>query len=462
MTTSDTSAATGMRAFLVVWGGQLISVTGTTVSGFALQFWVFLETGSVTDLALVTLAFMLPATLLAPFAGALVDRWDRRLVMIGADTLAAAATIVIAVLYATDSLQIWHLYGLAGVGAVGNAFQNPAWMAAMPTLVPKKHLGRANGMTQLIEGVSFVLGPVIAGAVLAVSGLGAVLIIDIATFCVAVGTLLVVRFPRVAATAPGERDSLMGEVKEGWRFLRERRGLLWLLWMYAGVNFVMSFTNVLIIPMLLTVAGESAAGTVFSVGGLGLVAGSIVMSVWGGPRHRIAGIMFGIAATGLFLAVAGLRPNVVLIAIGFILMLSTIPMVNTSSQVLWQVKVPLAMQGRVFALRRTVAGMAAPIAVLLAGPLADHVFEPLLAPGGGLAGTVGRIIGTGTGRGIGLMVILSGVGVALLGLVGWSLPRVRHLEEELPDHLPDEAADGAPGGAGEADGEIPGVPVPAG
>jgi hypothetical protein len=207
----------------------------------------------------------------------------------------------------------------------------------------------------------------------------------------------------------------------------------------------MSFTNVLIIPMLLTFAGESTTGMVFSVAGLGLVVGSLVVSIWGGFKDRVASITFGIAAAGICLAFAGLRPNVVLVGAGFVLMLTILPLINTASQVLWQIKVPLDMQGRVFALRRTVAQMASPVAILAAGPLADRVFEPLLAPGGSLAGSVGTIIGTGPGRGIAFMVILSGLLTALLGVLGWLHPRVRHLQTELPDLIPDVPED-APGG----------------
>ena len=440
MTASNTTEITGMRAFFVVWGGQLISVIGTSVTGFALQFWVFLETGSVTQLAMVTLAVTLPATLLSPVAGALVDRWDRRLVMIGADTLAGAATLLIAFLYFTDALEIWHIYLTAGIGAVGNAFQSPAWLAAMPTLVPKKHLDRANGMTQLIEGVAFVLGPLIAGALLALSGLGAILILDLTTFAIAVGALIVVRFPRVERTEGDERSSIRTEIRSGWGFLRERTGMMWLLWMYAGVNFVMSFTNVLIIPMILSFASESTAGTIFSVGGLGLVAGSLLVSIWGGFKNRIASITMGITLVGLLIAMSGVRPNALIIGAGFVLMLFTIPFVNTASQVLWQLKVPLGMQGRVFALRRTVASAMSPLAILAAGPLADKVFEPLLAADGALGSSVGSVIGTGPGRGIAFLVIVSGLLTAMLGQLGWLHPRVRNLETELPDILPDEAA----------------------
>jgi len=436
----------GMRTFLTVWAGQLVSVTGTTLTGFGLQVWVYLETGSVTRLALVSLAFALPSVLLSPVAGALVDRWDRRLTMLGADLLAGAATLVIALLYFTGYLEVWHLYLLAGVEALGNAFQAPAWMAAIPLVVPKKHLGRANGLVTANEAVALVAAPAIAGAMLATVGLGAVLLTDVATFLVAVLTLLAVRFPRPPGGEHGPTRSLRADVATGWRYLRERSGLLWLLTIYAGVNFVLAFVNVLLIPLVVSFTSEAAAGGVLSAAGAGMLGGSLVMSVWGGPkRQRIAWIMGGIAIGGLCVVVSGLRASLPLIVVGAALLMLGTPVVNTTSQVIWQLKVPLGMQGRVFALRRMVAQAAYPVGVILAGPLADRVFEPLLAPQGSLAGSVGSVIGTGPGRGIAFMFILAGLGTMAMAVVGWLHPRVRRIEEEIPDQVAEAPAE-APAG----------------
>lgn len=433
------AGAPSMRTFLVVWAGQLVSVTGTALTGFGLQVWIYLETGSVTRLALVSLAYALPAVLLSPLAGVLADRLDRRLAMIAADVLAGFSTLAIAALYFTGSLEIWHIYALSGLGAIGNTLQVPAWMAAISLLVPKKHLGRANGLVMTSDATSIVIAPAAAGALLATVGLGAVLLVDAATFAVALATLAVVRFPRPERAA-GDRvsPSLRREMAAGWRYLRERRGLLGLLFIYAGVNFVLAFENVLVIPLIVSFASETSAGAVFSAAGLGMLAGSLAVSAWGGPKeHRIAWIMGGIAACGGAVFTVGLRPWLWLIAGAYVLMSFLLPVVNTSSQVIWQTKVAPGMQGRVFSLRRMLAQIASPLAIILAGPLADHAFEPLLAPAGGLAGSVGRLVGTGPGRGIAFMFLLIGVGTALLAAAGWLHPRIRNLETEIPDQIPD-------------------------
>jgi MFS transporter, DHA3 family, macrolide efflux protein len=391
---------------------------------------------------------------LSPFAGVFVDRWDRRLTMLFADLAAGAATLALAALYLTDALVLWHIYLLVGVGAVGNAFQAPAWMASVPLLVPKRHLGRANGMVQTSDAVSLVAAPAIAGALLAAFGLGAVLLADVLSFLVAVGTLAVVRFPPVPDAGSKERVTVLEDARRGWRYLRERSGLVWLLGIYAGVNFSLAFTNVLLIPLVVSFTNEAAAGGVLSIAGVGMLVGSVAVGAAGIPRRKMAGLLGGIGFAGIMVMVEGVRPSVLLISVGAFLLMLSVPVVNAISQVIWQTKVAPAVQGRVFALRRTISQAISPIAILAAGPLADGVFEPLLAPDGGLAGSVGRVIGTGEGRGIGFMAILSGVGVVLLAVAGWLNPRVRHLDEELPDLLPEEEEEEAAGNPLVGDGVV--------
>jgi MFS family permease len=430
-----TPATTGLRTFFTVWGGQLVSGLGSTMSAFAVQFWVYRETGSVTNLAMIALAFSVPAVVIGPFAGALVDRWDRRLTMLAADVAAAIATLALALLYAADSLEIWHVFLAVAVIGVGGAFQQPAWLASIPLLVPKAHLGRANGLVQLNDGVGLVLAPALAGAVLVTAGLQAVLFIDVATFLVAMITLAMVRFPRPERHEATQAASLWGEAVLGWRFVRERPGMFGILWIFAGVNFSLAFTNVLLIPLVVAISSEGAAGGVLSAAGFGLLAGSVAVSAWGGPKRRVRGLMAAIVAGGTAVAVAGLRPSVLLVAVGSVALMTVVPVANTASQVLWQLKVPPAMQGRVFSIRRMISQGISPIAILLSGPLADNVFEPMLAEGGSLAGSVGAVIGTGPGRGVALMFVITGLMMVLLGMIGYAIPRIRNLETELPDHV---------------------------
>jgi MFS transporter, DHA3 family, macrolide efflux protein len=427
--------STSMRTFFTVWAGQLVSVTGSTMSAFAVQFWVYSETGSVTNLAMISLAFSLPAVVISPVAGALVDRWDRRTVMVVADTVAAAATLTMAFLYAGDRLELWQVFAIVAVIGLSNAFQNPAWLASIPLLVPKAHLGRANGLVQLNDGLSLVLAPAAAGAVLVTAGLEAVLFIDVATFAVALLALAIVRFPRPEGHETANTGSLRAEAAVGWRFVRERPGLFGMLWIFAGVNFSLAFANVLIIPLVVAFSSEGAAGGVLSAAGVGLIAGSVAVSAWGGPKRRVRGTMLAIGIAGVGVALAGVRPSLVLVGACTVVLMAVVPVANTASQVLWQLKVPPVMQGRVFSVRRMIAQGISPIAILSSGPLADRVFEPLLAEGGALAGSVGSVIGVGPGRGVAFMFILTGTLTVLLAVIGALAPRIRNLETELPDFV---------------------------
>lgn len=441
MTVAATVTGPSMRTFLVVWAGQLISLIGTNLTGFALAIFVYQETGSATSLAFILLASQVPQILFTPIAGALVDRWDRRKAMILSDAGAGAATLVIAGLLFSDGLQIWHLYPLLAVQGFFQTFQWPAYSAATTLLVKKENYGRAAGMVQLAEAGGQVIAPALAAAILLSGGLSAVIAIDVATFLFAVTTLLAVRFPapdRSEAGAEGA-GSLLSEARFGFRYILDRPGLAALLAYFAVLNLIFGFIGVIVFPLLLGFAGEQALGSVVSIGALGMIAGSLLMSGWGGPKRRVMGVILGdvVLSTGLILM--GLRPNLVLVTIAAFIGFFAIPLANGSSQALWQAKVEPDIQGRVFAVRRFLAQGTTIVSLLAAGPLLDNVFEPLLAEDGSLASSVGSVIGTGAGRGAAFfMIILGLVGIAS-SIVAYLYPTLRNLEDEIPDAIPDEA-----------------------
>lgn len=425
----------GFKVFSTVWFGQVVSMLGSGLTGFALGVWVYQTTGSVTRFALISFFVALPGIVLSPIAGALVDRWDRRWAMILSDSGSGACTLILALLLGTGRLEIWHIYVLQAISSAFGAFQWPAFAATTTLLVPKHHLGRASGMSQLGLAASQILAPGMAGALVARIGVPGVILIDFTTFLVALVTLLFVRFPRPRATAEGsaDRGAILAEARVGWRFIRQRPGLLALLLLFATTNFSLAILQVLVTPLVLGFASAEVLGVVLSVAGFGMLAGGLVMSLWGGPRRRINGIFLFLAVQGGILLLGGLRPSAVLVASAAFVFLFAAPVLDGCSQAIWQTKVPPDLQGRVFAVRRMVAWSTLPLAYLLAGPLADRVFEPLLAPDGPLAGTVGRVLGVGEGRGIGLLFMTLGTMVLAAVAAGFRYPRLRRLESELPD-----------------------------
>lgn len=428
-----------MKTFFIIWFGQFISQIGSGLSGFALGVWVYQQTGSATKFAMTVLLSMLPNIIVAPLAGALVDRWDRRIVMALSDSAAALATVLLACLLFLGHLQLWHIYVCTVVISLGGVFHSLSYSAITTVLTPKEQLGRANGLIQLSQSAAPILSPLLAGVLVMTIGIQGVLFIDFATFVVAMATLFVVRIPVLpkSTEAAEAKPSFLRQFTYGWTFIKARPGLRWLLTLFAMTNFAMAMVQVLIVPLILSFSSPGALGTVLSLSGSGLLAGSLIMSVWGGPKGRIRGILSLWMVQGLLLIFCSMYPSLVLIALLLFGCLLTAPIVQGCSQVIWQTKTPLDIQGRVFAVRKMIAFSCTPIAYLLAGPLVDRVFEPLLAPHGALAGSVGRIIGVGPGRGISFLFLCLGVFVAMTVTFGSLNTRLRNVEQELPDAIPD-------------------------
>lgn len=433
----------GMRAFMLICIGQMISLCGSGITGFAQGVWVYQRTQSVTQFALISFFGVLPGILISPLAGALVDRWDRRWTMIVSDTGSAFCSLFPALLLLFGRLEVWHIYLSIGLTSIFIAFQWPAYSAAMTLLVSQKQLGRANGMVQLSGAISQIAGPILGGLLLLTVHLEGVYLFDVVTFVVSLITLLLVRIPPPTGSAQGQeaQGGLLREAIYGWSYIRAQPGLLALLIFFAITNFTFGIVVSLITPLALSFADATLVGTILSIGGSGLLAGSIVLTIWGGPKRRITGVLGFTLLQGAILIVGGLPPTAPLIAAATFAFLFSFPIINGCSQVIWQSKVPSDIQGRVFAIRRMVAWSALPFSYLVAGPLAEYVFEPLLAPNGALAGTLGQFIGVGPGRGIGFLYVVLGVLTILITSGGYLYPRLRSLEDELPDVNADDTLD---------------------
>jgi DHA3 family macrolide efflux protein-like MFS transporter len=427
----------GMRIFIIIWLGQLVSLVGSGLTSFALGLWVYERTGSVTQFALISLFAVVPGVVLSPLAGALADRWDRRWVMILSDTGAGLSTLMMALLFFAGQVQVWHICLAVGASATFGAFQYPAYAASITLLVSKRNLGRANGMVQFGQAASEILAPALAGILVLTVQVQGVLLIDFVTFIFAVTTLLLVRLPKPEATAASQigQGSLLREAVYGWTYIAAQRGLLGLLVFFAVVNFLWGILGVTITPMILGFASADVLGVIISVAGGGMLVGGLVMSAWGGPSRRINNVIVFELLSGLCFMLIGLRPLAWLVALGAFCAHVTIAIVYGSNQAIWQSKVPPGVQGRVLAVQRMIATSTRPMAYLVAGPLADKVFEPLVAPAGPLAGSIGQIIGIGPGRGIGLLFLIMGVLKVATSLGSYLYSPIRQVEDELPDVL---------------------------
>ncbi len=428
-----------MRAFLIVWFGQVISMLGSAMTTFALTIWAYEITGSATALALVSFFSFGPAILFSPVAGALVDRWNRKLVMMLSDLGAGVSTIAVFILYSTGNLQIWHLYVAGAVSGVFAVFQWPAYSAAISTMLPKDQYARASGLLGLADSASNVFAPIFATALLVIIGISGVMIIDIVTFLFAVGSLLIIFVPQPEVSAAGTeaKGNLLSESVYGFRYIVRRPSLLALQLIFSFINLTGGFAYALVAPMLLARTGNNEAilATVQSLGAVGGIVGGLLLSVWGGPKRRIQGVLLGIVGASLFGHVfMGVGQVVLIWAFASFARAFFLPLLNGSNQAIWQAKVAPDVQGRVFAARRMIAQITGPLSILLAGPLADRIFEPAMQAGGSLTPLFGGLVGMGAGAGMGLMFLLAGVLSLVVGVGGYMLPIVRNAEDLLPDH----------------------------
>ena len=443
----NTNRPTGMFGFTLVWLGQIISVLATNMTAFAFTIWVFQKTGSATALGLMQVFFITPLLIVTPLAGVLVDRHNRKVMMMISDLTAGLATISILVLHALGFLEVWHLYAAAILQGLGNAFQWPAYSATISTMIPKEQLGRANGMMSLIDMGPGVLAPMLAGALLPVVGITGILSLDIMTFILAILILLFVHIPQPPRTVEGAQSqgNILKEAIFGFRYIFARPSLLGLQLVFFFGNLCFGIAITVLAPMILlrTDNDSVSLGLVQSAGAIGGVVGGIIMSAWGGFKRRVHGVLAGWIVSSFFFSLAGLGTSLPLWIVAMALSSVVSPLINGSNQAIWQSKVAPDVQGRVFSARMLIAWITNPISPLIAGTLADYVLEPAMRTSSGLSSAFGWLVTPGPGAGMGLLIFFSCLGGILAGLAGYFFYPIRHAEDILPDHdrmVPAEAA----------------------
>ncbi len=429
-----------MQTFFIVWVGQVISLLGTKLTEFALGFWIldqtYQDTGTITQFALTILFMYLPKVIISPLAGVLIDRWNRRYAMIMSDLGTGLVTISILSLVWSDNLAVWHIYIALIASSSLNAFQQPAYTAAIAQLVPPKNLSRANGMVQASFAIAKIASPAIAGLLLNYFGLKTILSIDIGTFLIATITLISVKFPDFKRYTRVKRkvvNQVIVDAVAGWNYIVLRPGLVRLVCFIAISYFTMGMIEVVVWPLLYQPGSTEQLGFVLSVGGCGMLLGSVLMSLWSGPNNRVKAIIVFVGFQGLIVLVGGLKISPLILAVGIFGYLFSQPIIVSCNQAIWQSKVPSRLQGRVFALQQTLERSLAICAYLLAGPLVDNVLNPLMAEGGIVAQTIGKFVNTGMGQGVTLLLVILGMMNIMVVAIAYREPRLRYLERELPD-----------------------------
>lgn len=427
-----------MRTFITILIGQLVSTIGSYMTSFAIKIWAWELTGQATALALMGFFTFLPSILITLFAGIIVDRWNRKLLMIAGDTVAALSTLVILWLYLTDHLQIWHLYVTGAINGAFGEIQELAYTASISLMVPKQQYTRASSMSSTIHYGSTIIAPALAGVLYYVIGLAGISLIDLVTFAIAISTVLLVTIPqpRLSETEDHSQPDIWKQAAFGFRYIVVRRSLLAIVVCASLFWFAHDLGATLFSPMILarTANDTRVLGSIASAAGIGGVTGALLLSTWGGPKHRIHGFLLGMVGAGLSKTIFGLgQMPLIWLPAQFCSSLN-FPLLESSSTAILLAKVKPDVQGRVFAARSLILQVSAAIATLLAGPLADVVFEPAMRPGGNLAGLFGSIFGTGRGAGMALLYVITSICMLLIGIGGYTYRPLRDVEHLLPDY----------------------------
>ncbi|MEM7061903.1 MAG: MFS transporter [Cyanobacteria bacterium P01_B01_bin.77] len=419
-----------MRTFLIIWVGQFASLLGSEMTNFAISIWAWEVTGQATPFSLILVATKIPRLLISPFAGVWVDRFNRKYLMVLGDLVAGLSTIVLLILVLSDQLQVWHLYLSGAVNGLFGYIQNLAYSASVSLLVPEKHYTRAAAFEAALTSGSFIVAPAAAGVMYAATGLRGILAIDLVTFAIAITTLSLVTIPQPAWSGPAA-DNALQRLTFGARYLWRHPGLKSLLCFFLVSNFIDGLCFTILFPMVLSRLDNNTSilGTLSSFFGIGGLIGGSILSVWGGPKRRIHGVLMGNTLWKATLIVLSLAQRTKTYLGTALIGGLFAPLSGSCGSAIWRSKVEPGMQGRVFAARYLITQLSTTLGAALSGLLADSIFEPAMQPGEPLAQMLGNIFGVGNGAGMALQVGLFAICGVLVALGGYGFKRLRQIEE---------------------------------
>ncbi|MBZ4329247.1 MFS transporter [Corallococcus sp. AS-1-12] len=417
------------RPFLLFWLGQTVTQAGSALTRFSLGVWVFQRTGSASQFGLIVLFGSLPAVLVMPFTGALVDRMDRRRALILSDVGATLCTLALVALLFVGRLDTWHIWLIVAANSLCGSLGQPAHFALVTQLVARQEAARADGMLQISDALCGLAAPIVAGLLVSTVGLTGVVVIDLVTALFGLSTLARLRVPpRLFAGAEAPRQGLLREAAEGWVYLRQRTGLFGVLLVWAALSFIVELVTLGVSPLVLSFASPVALGSTLAAGGAGILTGALLMSAWGGPRRLVDGLLGAAFVGGLAISAIGLWRSVPWIAGGLFVSGLCLSWLSTCVQALWARCVAPGVRGRVYSVRAVIQGLCVPVCALLAGPLSEGVLQGLWLGGG--PGGLGRLLGAGPGRGLSLLFVLGGVCAMAVAVTALLHPRVRAVELE--------------------------------
>ena len=426
-----------MQTFIIIWLGQMVSLIGSNMTAFAFSIWVWELTHQATALALFHLFAQIPQILITPIAGVIVDRLNRKFVMIVGDTAGGLFTLIVLLLYLTDSLQLWHLYVAFAAKCTFEQFQELAYSASITTIVPKQKYSHASSLSFLASHSSLIIAPALGGVLYGVIGLVGILIIDITSFLIAIVTVLRLDIPQpaIAQSIRPEPTNIIQDMSFGFKYMISQPSLLALLILTAIFWLIHGIGNSVYKPMILEASGNdpSVLGSLYAAAGVGGVVGVLLINICPVFKSPIKAILFGMIGTALGNIILGLGRTPIIWIPAQLYSSLNYPFLGSYTDAIWLAKVQPQLQGRVFAARSMILLLTSALANLIGGPLADRVFEPAMMPQGRLAPIFSSIFGTGRGAGSALLYVISSVGLLLVALSGYAFPNLHDVQKNLPD-----------------------------
>jgi MFS transporter, DHA3 family, macrolide efflux protein len=435
------STRKNLRTFYAIVATQTLSMLGSRLSGLAVGFEVYRDTGEATPLLLVSLFTMLPNIFAASIGGILADRWDRRKLMLVSDAGQAFCSLLLLVSFASGAFQLWHLYAMVVLSQVLSAMQGPAFAASITMLVPEEQRDRANAITQLARPSAGIIAPILSGIIYSAVGVVGTIAIDLTTFLVAAAVFLVLDIPMPAKSEAhsASHESLLRSLAGGFRFLWSFKSMLVLIIQFALVNFCIGGSMGMAMAYTVSRTGsEAEAGLILGISSAGALTGGLIMSVWGGTRPRIHTIMIGLIASGVALTLFGTAQTTPTLSATIFMVMLPLAFVNAPVLSILQAKTPPDMQGRVFAVIDQISLALMPPAYLLYGYLADNVLEP--AVGTPAWSALAPLVGNSRGAGMAVIYVAAGIVMAVSSALVYALPLLRRMEATLPDYTPEPAA----------------------
>ena len=413
--------------FMLLWAGGFVSAIGSGLTSFGLGVYVFQQTGKASAMAMVTLFAFLPSLLLSPFAGVLADRFDRRLLMILGDGLSAFGIVYILICTLNGEAKLWQICIGVTISSVFSSLLEPAYKATITDLLTKEEYTKASGLVGISNSAKFLISPIIAGFLLTTSTIELLLIIDICTIFLTVISTIAVR-KGLATKTVEQGDTFIGQFKVGWQAITQNRGVFILVIMGSAMTFCIGIIQTLSSPMVLSFTDSAALGTGMTLIASGMLVTSLILGIIPIKKDYATILSVSMFFVGIFMVGVGLKPQMLLICISGFLMFAMLPLSNTCIDYLLRVNIANEVQGRAWGLIGILSQLGSVVAFALSGVLADYIFTPLLLEDGFLADSVGKIIGTGNGRGIAFLIILAGALLCVTAIMLYNIKAVRKLE----------------------------------